>query len=121
MSGFQTATGTPKLVQLPVRDREYRVERHDEQHGEPDDARRGEGDLEQPVRLLRAGLRRPAAYVLLTWSQACCHSAFVATGSCSSITPRRKYEGSTAVDIRLGGRICSLTRSCGVTPLSGCM
>ena len=35
--------------------------------------------------------------------------------------PRRKSDGSTAVDIRLGGRICSFTSNSGVIALSGCM
>jgi hypothetical protein len=34
--------------------------------------------------------RRPRAYVLLAWSHACCHNAFVATGICSCMTPRLK-------------------------------
>src|SRR6266566_592135 len=58
---------------------------------------------------------------LLTTSQACCHSASVSTGSCSSATPRRKYDGRTTVDSSSGGRICSLTSTFGVTPASGCM
>ncbi len=34
--------------------------------------------------------RRTGAYVLLAWSHACSHNAFVATGICSCMTPRLK-------------------------------
>ena len=34
---------------------------------------------------------------------------------------RRKVDGATTVEVSAGGRICSLTSTCGVTPVSGCM
>src|ERR1700722_1943363 len=40
------------------------------------------------------------------WFQAACHWEATAGESSSSLTPLRKYEGSTTVDMRLGGRIC---------------
>src|SRR5262249_52251045 len=120
---------TEYLIHMPGRDREYGVERHDEQQGQPDDAGGGQGSPEQPVRLPRtAQPGRPrlcgharAAYACLAWSQAWSHRPSAVTGSCSSMTPRRKNDGRTAVDIRLGGSSCSFTRRCGVTSLSGCM
>src|SRR5258708_39503110 len=110
-------------------DREYGVERHDEQQRQPDDAGRRQGRPEQPVRLPRmpvAGAlpRVPtplAAYALLAWSQAWSHWPSAVTGSCSSMTPRRKNDGSTAVDIRVGGSNCSFTRACGGILFSECM
>ena len=59
-------------IQLAACDGEYRVEGHDEQQREPDDARRGERGPEQTVRLHAEPPSTPAVDRYVAWSWVIC-------------------------------------------------